>query len=92
MESHGRRFREGHGCRGSSGDRLRLRNPGDWSAEVIDFLTVTITSSASKLAEHPFLKIPPQVNELVPPVTFSLVSASRFYSLRNSYMRLRSVA
>lgn len=83
---------EGMAIGGPAETRLRLRNPGDWSAEVIDFLTVTITSSASKLAEYLFLKIPPQVNELVPLVAFSLVSASRFYSLRNSYMRLRSVA
>ncbi|KAK0628282.1 hypothetical protein B0T17DRAFT_596903 [Bombardia bombarda] len=51
---------EGMAARGSAETTLRLRNPRDWSAEAIDFLTLTMTASASKLAEHPFLGISPQ--------------------------------
>lgn len=82
---------EGVAAKVSAETTFWLRNPRDWSEEAIDFLSLTMTTSASKLAEHPFLKFPPQVNELVSLVGFALVSASRFYNLRNSYMRLHFV-
>lgn len=47
----GEGLEEGMATGGSTETTLRLKSPTDWSAEAIDFLTLTMTASASKLGE-----------------------------------------
>jgi len=42
---------EGMVTGGSTETTLRLKNPTDWSAEAIDFLTLTMTASVGKLVK-----------------------------------------
>jgi hypothetical protein len=81
---------------GTENGRLGLQQPFNWSQEAVDFLSLTMTASPSKLAkvscnpiirfirltiQHPFLKDSPQVHELVWLVSLAQRSASWFYSV-----------
>ncbi|KAH7111264.1 kinase-like domain-containing protein [Dendryphion nanum] len=67
--------------KGTVKGRLGLRQPSDWSQEAVDFLSLTMTASPTKLAEHPFLENSPQCHELVWLVSLAQRTAYWFYSV-----------
>jgi hypothetical protein len=81
---------------GTEDGRLGLQQPSNWSPEAVDFLSLTMTASPTRLAkvscnsiirfigltiQHPFLRNSPQVPELVWLISLAQRSASWFYSV-----------
>jgi hypothetical protein len=83
---------------GTDQDIFELETPSKWTTEAVDFLTATETASALQLSEvsasnrddglllivqHPFLRNPPQTNELIQLVLFAQLSAYRIHKKIN---------
>ena len=79
-------------------DIFELKTPSTWSREAVNFLTATETASAMQYSEvsassrddgfllivqHPFLRSPPQINELIQLVLFAQLSAYRIHKKIN---------
>ncbi|KAH7111363.1 kinase-like domain-containing protein [Dendryphion nanum] len=63
---------------GAKNGRPGLQQPSNWSQEAVDFLSLTMTASPTKLAKHPFLQNSPQSHELVWLISLAQRSASFF--------------